>query len=121
METPSPSLATTGLLDISEGLKKACMKISLNEKDVLALIDSGSTNNFIHPRVVKMCSLKSTNCCITIIMATKDLEAQINGFRVTTIIVNKQTYPRVKMHIFPNLCADVILGRNWQALHKSNF
>ena len=23
------------------------------------------------------------------------------------------------MHIFPNLCADVILGQNWQALHKS--
>ena len=23
------------------------------------------------------------------------------------------------MHIFPNLCADVILGQNWQALYKS--
>ena len=34
-------------------------------------------------------------------MATKDLEAQINGFCVTTILVNKQTYPRIKMHIFP--------------------
>ena len=95
------------------------MKISLNGKDVLALIDSGSTDNFIHPRIVKMCSLKSTNCCKTIMMATKDLEAQINGFCVTTIIVNKQTYPKIKMHIFPNLCADVILGQNWQALHKS--
>ena len=85
VETPSPTLATTGLLDISEGLKKACMKISLNGKDVLALINSGSTDNFIHPRVVKMCSLKSTNCSKTIMMATKDLEAQINGFCVTTI------------------------------------
>ena len=65
-----------------------------------------------------MCSLKSTNCCKTIMMATKDLEAQINGFCVTTITVNKQTYPRIKMHIVPNLC-DVILGQNWQALHKS--
>ena len=119
VETPSPTLATTGLLDISEGLKKACMKISLNGKDVLALIDSGSTDNFIHPHVVKMCSLKSTNCCKTIMMATKNLKAQINGFCVTTIIVNKPTYPRIKMHIFPNLCADVILGQNWQALHRS--
>ena len=118
VEMPLPTLATTGLLDISEGLKKACMKISLNKKDVLALIDSGSTDNFIHPRIVKMCSLKTTNCCKTIMMATKDLEAQINGFCVTTIVVNKQTYPRIKMHIFPNLCADVILGQNWQALHK---
>ena len=75
VKTPSPMLATTGLLDILEGLKKVCTKISLNGKDVLALIDSGSTNNFIHPGVVKMCSLKSTNCCKTIMMATKDLEA----------------------------------------------
>ena len=74
METPWPTLATTGLLDISGGLKKACMKISLNGKDVLALIDSGSTDNFIHLRVVKMCSLKNTNCCKTM-MATKNLEA----------------------------------------------
>ena len=95
------------------------MKIILNRKDVLALIDFRSTDNFIHPRVVKMCSLKSTNCCKTIMMATKDLEAQINEFCVTTIIVNKQAYPRIKMHIFPNLFADVILGQNWQALHKS--
>ena len=95
------------------------MKISLNGKDVLALIDSGSTNNFIYPRLVKMCSLKSTNCCKTIMMATKDLEAQVNGFCVTTTIVNKQTYPRIKMLIFSNLCADVSLGQNWQALHKS--
>ena len=113
VETPLPTLATTGLLDISERLKKACMKISLNGKDVLALINSGSTDKFIHPREVKMCSLKSTNCCKTIMMATKDLDAQINGFCVTTIVVNKQTYPRIKMHIFPNLCADVILGQNW--------
>ena len=39
VETSSLTLATTGLLDISEGLKKACIKISLNGKDVLALID----------------------------------------------------------------------------------
>ena len=52
-------------------------------------------------------------------MATKDLEAQVSGFCVTTIIVNKETYPRIKLPIFPNLCADVILGQNWRALHES--
>ena len=52
-------------------------------------------------------------------MATKDLEAQVSGFCVTTIIVNNKTYPIIKLHIFPNLCADVILGQNWQALHES--
>ena len=52
-------------------------------------------------------------------MATKDLEAQVSGFCVTTIIVNKETCPRIKLHIFPNLCADVILDQKWQALHES--
>ena len=109
VETPSPTLATAGLLDISEGLKKACTKIRLNRNDVLAFIDFESTNNLIHFRVVKMCSLKSTDCCKTIMMDTKSLEAQLSGFCVTTIIVNKETYPRIKLHIFPNLCADAIL------------
>ena len=115
----SVSASTAGLLEISEGLKKACMKISLNGNDVLALINSGSTDNFIHPRVVKMCSLKSTNCCKTIMMATKDLEAQVSGFCVTTIIANKEIYPRIKLHIFSNLFADVIFDQNWKALHES--
>ena len=52
-------------------------------------------------------------------MSTKDLEAQVIGFCVTTIIVNKETYPRIKLPIFPNFCADVILVQNWQTLHKS--
>ena len=25
----------------------------------------------------------------------------------------------MKLHVFPNLCADVILGQNWQAMHES--
>ena len=54
-------IGNIGLLDISEGLEKACMKISLNRNDILTLIDYGSTDNFIYHCVVKMCSLKSTN------------------------------------------------------------
>ena len=33
--------------------------------------------------------------------------------------VNTETDPRIKLHIFPNFCANVILRQNWQALHKS--
>ena len=84
-----------------------------------ALINFGSTDNFIHSSVVKICSLKSTNCCKIIMMATKDLEEQVSGFCATTITVNKETYLKIKLHIFPNFCTNVILGQNWQALHKS--
>ena len=52
-------------------------------------------------------------------MATKDLKAQVSRFCVTTITANKETYPRIKLQIFPNLCADVNLGQNWKALHES--
>ena len=52
-------------------------------------------------------------------MATKDLESQVSGFCVTTIIVKKETYSRIKLYIFSNLCADVIFGQAWQALDKS--
>ena len=35
-ETSSPTLVTTGLLDISDGLTKAATKFSLNRNNVLA-------------------------------------------------------------------------------------
>ena len=62
--------------------------------------------------------LEGTNCCKIIIMAIEDLKAQVSGFFVTAIIVNRVTYSRIKLHIFSNLCADFVQGQNWQALHK---
>ena len=85
MKTPLSTLVTTGLLDFLKGLKKNFMKISLNRIDVSALINSGSTDNFIYHSIVKMYCLKSTNCCETNMVATKGLEAQVSGFCITAI------------------------------------
>ena len=52
-------------------------------------------------------------------MGTKSLEAQISGFLFVTITVNEETYPKIKLHIFPDLRADIISSQNWQALHES--
>ena len=47
------------------------------------------------------------------------LTAPIRGYCTANIETDDREYPIVKLHVFPNLCADVILGQNWQAMHES--
>ena len=41
------------------------------------------------------------------------------GYCLTDITLKGRQYSNVKLYILPNLCADVILGQNWQARHES--
>ena len=52
-------------------------------------------------------------------MATSTLTAPIQGYCTADIETDDGEYSNVKLHVFPNLCADVILGQNWQAMHES--
>ena len=50
-------------------------------------------------------------------MATKNLKVRVSGFWVKVIAVNKETYPRIELHLFLNLC-DLSSDENWQGLHE---
>ena len=43
----------------------------------------------------------------------------MKGYCSATIVLHDQTYENVKLYVLPNLCADVILGQNWQSNHES--
>ena len=38
---------------------------------------------------------------------------------MTDIEIDKRVYAGVKLHVFPDLCADIILGQDWQTKHES--
>ena len=44
----------------AESLKKACVGVLINGKSAQALVDSGSTHNFIHPDIVKSPYMSNT-------------------------------------------------------------
>jgi hypothetical protein len=52
-------------------------------------------------------------------MATLTLSSKMQGYCFTDITLKGNLYSNVKLYILPNLCAEVILGQNWQAQHES--
>ena len=68
---------------------------------------------------MEACSLFVCPSTGTISLAADILTAKILGHCAADIEVDKRTYPDVKLHLFPNLCADVILGHDWQSKHES--
>ena len=52
-------------------------------------------------------------------MATSALTTKMLGYCFTDIVLKERLYSNVKLYILPSLCADIILGQNWQAQHES--
>ena len=50
----SPLLAMASLRGVSAGLRKSSVFLSINKKKAIALVDSGNTDSFIHPRLLML-------------------------------------------------------------------
>jgi len=61
---------------------------------------------------VQACSLKVSPSEDTISMATKTLSARMQGICKADIETDQGFYSEVTFHVFPNLCADMILGQD---------
>lgn len=112
----SPTLATV-VGSCNEMKSTAIVKIG--DVDVTALVDSGSQESFIHPDVVKRAAL-TVNCSTKkVSMATSSLTVATEGICIIDFEMNGHKYTHVKLSILPNLCADLILGHDFQSLHES--
>ena len=88
-------------------------------KTVSALIDSGSTHGFINPDLLKQHSMIVYPTKENVTMATSALTTKMLGYCFTDIVLKERLYSNVKLYTLPSLCADIILGQNWQAQHES--
>ena len=52
-------------------------------------------------------------------MATSSLTAKMQEYCIRDIKLNDRTYENVKFFILQDLCADMILGQDWQEKHES--
>ena len=104
---------------VAESLKKACVGILIDGKSVHALVDSGSTHNFIHPDMVKSLGLVVCPTQEKVTMASSSHSSKIEGYCYTDIILKGRVYTDIKLYVLSNLCTDVILGQNWQEQHES--
>ena len=52
-------------------------------------------------------------------MASMSLSSNFTGYCVTDVKVNRKLYPNVKPFVMDDLCADIILGLDFQTKHES--
>ena len=91
----------------------------INGHKVNGLTDSGSTDSFIHPNFVSWLSLPVSRSDKPVTMASTSMTTNSAGFCVVDIHLNGRRYEKVKLSVLPQLCADVILGQDFQAKHES--
>lgn len=81
------------------------------------LVDSGCSESFVHPDLVKRHALKVQQSQRTVTMASTSLSTQTSGFCRVNMKVSGWEYENVRLHVLPQLCCNIILGQDFQKLH----
>ncbi|XP_071836380.1 uncharacterized protein [Apostichopus japonicus] len=100
-------------------LAKASVQVTINGRLADCLIDSGSTESFIHPQLAKALSLELKPSGVSVNMASSSLSVKTKGVCYVDIVLNRHCYKNVILGVLPGLCADVILGQDFQQKHSS--
>ena len=85
MQTAAPAMLQTSL--VPNSLFKSCLPVEVNGKTAEALIDSGSTDNFIHPRHAERCDLQIRSGFEAVLMASSASSKKLEGHCVANINV----------------------------------
>ena len=113
----SPTLATVGA---PESLSKSLGTVTVEGLEVKALFDSGSTESFIHPRLVEKAALTIHPSSGTVSMATSvSSTVSITGTCTANLTYQGREYAGYRLSVLPGLCADLILGLDFQSQHSS--
>ena len=113
----SPTLATVGA---PESLSKSLGTVTVEGLEVKALFDSGSTESFIHPRLVEKAAFTIHPSSGTVSMATTvSSTVSITGTCTANLTYQGREYAGYRLSVLPGLCADLILGLDFQSQHSS--
>ena len=109
------------LRQVPKALRRATVELEINGKPMRALLDTGSSHNFIHPSFVQTLGLAPEESSISesVTMASTDHSNGVSQFIRSNLSVNGRPYEKVKLKLLQNLCVDVILGNEFQEDHES--
>ena len=104
--------------EVPQSLTKSTATVNVDGFEAMALIDSGSSESFIHSGLVKSAALHVYPSSGTISMATSSLATNVSSYCLVGLVFGGRTYPRVRLSVLPELCADLILGLDFQTQHE---
>ncbi|XP_064103977.1 uncharacterized protein LOC135213780 [Macrobrachium nipponense] len=111
----------TTVTNVPHGLSQAATVVTVKGKKLSALIDSYSTESYISEKVVQELELKVHPSSKGISMAQKSLNTSSPGYVVADLMLglDNQSYPDTHLGVLRDLCADIILGLDFQRQHLS--
>ena len=111
--------ASTVTLGAVSPLNATIIDVILKDIDMKALIDTGSSENFINASHVYNNSWQYSSSDLIIAMANTKKICRAEGVLYATLKINDRLYEREKFLLLPNLCCDVILGQKFLSRHNS--
>ena len=115
--TASAQSAT--LACVPSALKESVVEIYINGFSLKALLDTGSSENFLSKSVVHCLQLPVSQYNGTISMAAVSLKSSIKECCILDIKVQDRSYPKIRFLVLPDSCTDVILGLPFLSKHSS--
>ena len=103
----------------AQSLNKCISYVKINGHQACALIDSGSSQSFINPQLVELRGLPIYPSSGTVSLASAFQSTQIQGYCTVNLALMGRQYNNVHLYVFPSLCADLILGLNFQTQHQN--
>ena len=98
---------------------KSKTPVNLGGDEFMGLVDTGADFTFVHPKVVQAKSLKVFPGGCAVSMANTSLLANSMGICKESLTVRGHEYKDIELSILPDLCADIVLGKDFLKLHKS--
>ena len=99
-------------------LLRSGILVNLNGKNLIAMIDSRSSESYINLKASKDLKLKVYPSKSEIQMASSAMKMKSNGFCLVDLELKGNKYKLTRLNVFENLCSDVILGLDFQGRHQ---
>lgn len=100
-------------------LSNAVTDIYVNDIRLTALIDTGSSENYLSHSVVAANKWSVYPSHQKVTMASTNYSSFTLGYCIVSIRFKDQYYRDVKLFVLNNLCTDVLLGHSFLKLHHS--
>ena len=91
----------------------------INKTKFSALIDTGSSENFISSKIIAKLKISYQEKTGTVSLATPNLKSEIKGYCILGMTLQTQTYNDNKFTILDDLCADIALGQTFMEKHSA--
>lgn len=99
---------------LPDALKQASAMVSIGEKTLTAVIDSGSSDSYISESIAKHLDLHIYPSTQDVSIALSSLKSHVVGHCYVDITLNKHVHPSCHLGILKNLCSNIILGQDFQ-------